>query len=69
MQLLSVVGNVIKKIFSKIITALSMIFAYTIGIGLTAILAKIFRKKFIRITYKNSSWVKVNKEVNINKMF
>ena len=60
-----------------IIEKVALHMVYAIGIGLTALVAKIIGKKFLSNKYKKSSWKKFRanshnnsvREMNVGKMF
>lgn len=68
MKLFNRISNFLEKFFGKLITFVSLFLTYFLGIGLTAIVAKIFNKKFLD-SAKNSTWKKANYKTNLRKMF
>jgi len=72
--------NTISKFFAswrhfieKKFTQLTLYFIYFLGIGLSAIFAKIFAKKFLDKSSANSNWQKINNKQltkqNLEKMY
>jgi hypothetical protein len=72
--------NIVNKFFlnwrrfiEKKFTQLTLIIIYFLGIGLSAIIAKIVGKKFLNKEHKKSNWQKVefNKQslANLEKMY
>jgi hypothetical protein len=62
-----------RRFIEKKFTQLTLYIIYFLGIGLSAIIAKIFGKKFLDKSSDNSNWQKINKKQltkqNLEKMY
>lgn len=63
------IKNQIKKRVDKLIENIALHIIYFVGIGLTAIVAKIVGNKFLTKEHTQSSWKKYKISKNITKMF
>ncbi|MCL4208919.1 hypothetical protein KJZ63_04815 [Patescibacteria group bacterium] len=63
------IKNQIKKRIDKLIEKIALHFIYFVGVGLTAIVAKIVGNKFLIKEHTQTSWKKYKISKNINKMF
>lgn len=59
----------IKKKIDKVIELISLHFIFFIGIGLTAIVAKLANKDFLNKSHCKTNWIKSKKRKNLSKMF
>ena len=62
-----------RQFMEKNFTGLTLYLIYFLGIGLSAVLAKIVGKKFLNKSSINSNWQKINKQqqskINLEKMY
>ncbi len=62
-----------RHFIEKKFTQLTLYLIYFLGIGVSAIIAKIFAKKFLNKSADNSNWQKINKKQltkqNLEKMY
>lgn len=55
----------IQRLTEKIL----LTFLYFVGIGITSIIAKLVRKKFLKLQVKNSAWEKPSGNKNLETMY
>ncbi len=62
-----------RKFVEKKFTQFTLIVIYFLGIGLSAVIAKIVGKKFLNKKHKNSNWQKIeiksNTQASLEKMY
>lgn len=62
-----------RQFIEKKFTQLALVIIYFLGIGLTAILAKLLAKKFLDKNTSNSNWQNVDRQqqtkLNLEKMY
>jgi predicted permease len=62
-----------RKFIEKKFTQLTLIIIYFLGIGLSAIVAKMIGKKFLNKKHKNSNWQKIefkkHSNASLEKMY
>lgn len=67
---LKTIHQKVKNFVEQVLTHVSVVMTYVVGIGATAIVAKIFGKQFLNSTFKTSSWVDKTKEkLDVTKMY
>lgn len=53
----------------QLMTLISLLATYILGIGLTAIVGKLTGKKFLSTDNKKSAWIKTNYQTNLRNMY